>query len=85
MVGGVVVAGEHGVREPVIAHELPDVFLRVHLAALAGRAMAGIFGETASRADLCHPAWSSSGAVWLPGATWVDSSASKIFIVTISH
>lgn len=29
MVDQVVVRGEHAVRQPVVAHELPDIFLRV--------------------------------------------------------
>ena len=34
VVDDVVVAGEHPVRQPVVAHELPDVLLRVQLRAL---------------------------------------------------
>ncbi len=34
MVDQVVVGGEHAVRQPVVAHELPHVFLRVQLRAL---------------------------------------------------
>ena len=63
MVDDVVVGFEDAVREPVVAHELPDVFLRVELRAfgrqrdqgdvgrddrLAGEMPAGLIDEQAA-------------------------------------
>ena len=41
MIDKVVVTGEHAVREPVVAHELPDVFLRVEFGTLGGQRQDG--------------------------------------------
>ena len=45
VIDDVVVAGEDPVREPVIAHELPDVLLRVQLGTLGGQRHDGDVGR----------------------------------------
>ena len=56
MIDDVVVECEDPVREPVVAHELPDVFDWVEFRTLAGRAMMLIFGGTSSLSVVCQPA-----------------------------
>jgi len=41
MIDKVVITSEHAVREPVVAHELPDVFLRVEFGTLGGQRQDG--------------------------------------------
>ena len=56
MVDEIVVGFEDSVREPVVAHELPDIFDRIELGAFGGSAMMVMFAGTMRRADKCQPA-----------------------------
>ena len=55
MVDEVVVGCEDAIGEPVVAHELPDVFHRVELGEFR-RAMMVMLCGTARRIDMCQPA-----------------------------
>ena len=59
MVDDVIVGFEDPVREPVVAHKLPDVFLRVQFGTLSGqrdeRDVGG--GSPFNLPERCHPAW----------------------------
>src|SRR4051812_14630927 len=76
MVDQVVVGGEHPVGEPVVAHELPYVLLRVELGALGGSGTMVMLSGTSSLVEVCQPAWSSNNAAWRPGATCLETRAS---------
>ena len=56
MVDEIVVGFEDAVGEPVVAHELPDVFDRVELGDFGGRAMMVMLGGTVRCVDMCQPA-----------------------------
>lgn len=71
-----VVAVEYTAGEPVFAHELPDVLLRVQLRTLSG---------TASLSERCQPTRSSNNTAWRPGPTSAEIAARCRFIITALH
>ena len=56
MVDDVVVGFEDAVRQPVVAHELPDVLDGLSSGHLGGSGISVMLGGTTSSADPCHPA-----------------------------
>jgi hypothetical protein len=51
------VAGfEDAVREPVVAHILPNIFDRIEFRAFGGSGIMVILAGTSNLADRCHPA-----------------------------
>src|SRR3712207_6095915 len=67
---------EDPVREPVVAHELPDVLHHVELGALRRqRDRCDVRRHRPTLADMCQPAWSSSSTACAPGATPAAISA----------
>src|SRR4051812_3394212 len=58
------------VRQPVGAHELPDVFLGIEYGERAGSGKSVMLRGTLSDWVTCQPARSSSKMAWAPGATW---------------
>lgn len=56
MVEDVVLGFEHAVRQPVVAHELPNIFDRVELGYFAGSGSSVMLSGTTSPADRCQPA-----------------------------
>jgi hypothetical protein len=56
MVDETVIGFEDAVREPIVAHELPDVFHRVKLGAFRRQGDDGDVGRDASRLDMWQPA-----------------------------
>jgi len=55
-VDDVVEGFEDPVREPIVAHELPDVSCGLSSGHLAGNAISVMLGGTMSRPDKCQPA-----------------------------
>ena len=55
VVDDVVEGFEDPVREPVFAHELPYVFLRVELGHFAGKGISVMLGGTISLPERCQP------------------------------
>src|SRR6187200_58214 len=80
MVDKVGVGCEHPVREPVIAHELPDVLGGVELRAFGREHHER---DTTRPAERCHPAWSTTSTACLPGATSAAISARCRFIASV--
>ena len=56
MIDDVVEGFEDPIREPIFAHELPDVFLGIQLGHLAGNAMSVMLEGTFNPPERCHPA-----------------------------
>src|SRR3954467_2051795 len=81
MVDKVGVGCEHPVREPVIAHELPDVLGGVELRAFGTTSV--MLSGTTRPAERCHPAWSRTSTACLPGATSAAISARCRFIASV--
>ena len=81
----VVVAVEDPVREPVVAHELPDVLDRVQLGRARWQRQDGdVRGTTRARAR-CQPARSRMRTAWAPGATVALISARCSCIAGVSQ
>jgi len=56
VVDDVLVGSEDAVGEPVVAHELPNVFLRVQFRTFAGSGISVMLGGIWSAAERCQPA-----------------------------
>lgn len=56
VVDNVAVGGENMVRDPVVAHELPDVFDQTKLGTLPGNAKMLMLSGTPRLPVMCHPA-----------------------------
>ena len=52
----IVVSCKNAVGEPVVAHELPDVFHWVELGGFRGMARMVMLGGMTRRVDMCQPA-----------------------------
>ena len=72
----IVVGFEDAVREPVVAHVLPDVFNGIEFRAFRRQGENGDVGGNSNLADRCHPAWSTRRTAWAPGAIALAISAS---------
>jgi len=85
VVHDVVVAGEHPVREPVVAHERPHVLLRFSSEHFARNATMVMLSGTTSLADMCQPALSTSSRTCRVGATLAESSARNSVVASMLH
>ena len=56
MIEDVVVGFEDPVREPVVAHELPNIFDRFNSGDFGGNGMSVMLPGTGSFFETCHPA-----------------------------
>src|SRR4051794_14247813 len=83
MVDKVGVGCEHPVREPVIAHELPDVLGGVELRAFGRERHSVMLSGSTRPAERCHPAWSTTSTACLSGATSAAISARCRFIASV--
>ena len=84
VVNQVVVGGEDAVRQPVLAHELPDVFLGVQFRTFRRQRNDGdvLRHDEMSR----HvPARSSSSAAWRPGSTSLEMAARCWAMASVLH
>jgi hypothetical protein len=76
MIEDVLVGFEDAVRQPVVTHELPDVFDRVELGAFRQQSGKRVMLAGATRpAEMCQLALSSISTAWAPSATAGDISA----------
>ena len=56
VIDDVVVIAEDAVRQPVVAHELPDILHDVELGHLGGSGSRVMLSGTATSPERCHPA-----------------------------
>ena len=84
-VDDVLIGGEHPVRQPVVAQELPDVLDRVQLGERGGSGSRVTLAGMTRLAAPCQPAWSSSTTAWQPGSTARLISAMCSLIAAVSH
>jgi hypothetical protein len=85
MIDDVVKGFEDPVREPVVAHELPDVFLRVQFWAFGRQRDQGDVGRHGEPAREMPAGLIDEHRGVSPGATWVAISAKCRLIASVSH
>ena len=73
------------VREPVVAHELPGVFLRVQLRAFCRQWDERDVGRNGQAAGEIPAGLIDEQAACAPGAIWVAISARYRFMASLSH
>lgn len=69
LIDDVVAVLEDAVRQPVVAHELPDVFDRFNSGDLGGRNVKVMLSGTFSFGVTCQPAWSRMSTACALGPT----------------
>src|SRR5262249_3759100 len=85
VVDDVVVGFEDAVRKPIVADELPDVFLRVQLGAFGWQRDQGDVGGDLQAAGKMPSGLIEKKAACLLGGIWVAISARWRFIASVSH
>ena len=86
MIDEVFAIEKNAIGKPVVAHELPDVLLRVEFGALRRQRHDGDVGR---HDEFCgevpQPAWSSSRMAWRPGATLPGMAVRCRVIAAVLH